>query len=129
MTIQSSAKESIEVVTKLAARVPADLEDRLPALNELYFDLHKHPELSMQEHRTAEILARHLRNAGYEVTEGVGHTGVVGLLAQWSRTSCDASRRHGCTSHKRADWIRLREQGNWNVVGWNLSANYARLRS
>lgn len=80
MTIQSSAKESIEVVTKRAARVLADLEDRLPALNELYFDLHKHPELSMQEHRTAEILARHLRNAGYEVTEGVGHTGVVGLL-------------------------------------------------
>ena len=80
MTIQSSAKESIEVVTKRATRVLADLEDRLPALNELYFDLHKHPELSMQEHRTAEILARHLRNAGYEVTEGVGHTGVVGLL-------------------------------------------------
>ena len=80
MTIQSSAKESIEVVTKRATRVLADLEDRLPALNELYFDLHKHPELSMQEHRTAEILARRLRNAGYEVTEGVGHTGVVGLL-------------------------------------------------
>ena len=80
MTIQSSAKESIEVVTKRATRVLADLEDRLPALNELYFDLHKHPELSMQEHRTTEILARHLRNAGYEVTEGVGHTGVVGLL-------------------------------------------------
>jgi amidohydrolase len=80
MTIQSSAQESIEVVTKRATRVLADLEDRLPALNKLYFDLHKHPELSMQEHRTAEILARHLRNAGYEVTEGVGHTGVVGLL-------------------------------------------------
>ena len=80
MTIQSSAKESIEVVTKRATRVLADLEDRLPALNELYFDLHKYPELSMQEHRTTEILARHLRNAGYEVTEGVGHTGVVGLL-------------------------------------------------
>ena len=80
MAIQLSAKESIEVVTKRATRVLADLEDRLPALNELYFDLHKYPELSMQEHRTAEILARRLRNAGYEVTEGVGHTGLVGLL-------------------------------------------------
>ena len=80
MVFQLSAKESIEVVTKRATRVLADLEDRLPSLNELYFDLHKHPELSMQEHRTAEILARRLRNAGYEVTEGVGHTGVVGLL-------------------------------------------------
>src|SRR4051794_28872996 len=80
MTIQSSAKESIEVVSRRTTRVLADLEDRLPALNELYIDLHKHPELSMQEYRTADILARRLRNAGYEVTEGIGHTGVVGLL-------------------------------------------------
>jgi hippurate hydrolase len=80
MTIQSSAKESIEIVSRRAVRVLADLEDRLPDLNELYIDLHKHPELSMQEHRTAEIFSRRLRNAGYEVTEGVGHTGVVGLL-------------------------------------------------
>ena len=34
----------------------------------------------MQEYRTARVLARRLRDAGYEVTEGVGHTGVVGLL-------------------------------------------------
>ena len=80
MTIQSSPKESIEVVTKRTTRVLADLEDRLPGVNELYFDLHKHPELSMQEHRTAGIVAKHLSNAGYEVTEGVGHTGVVGLF-------------------------------------------------
>jgi metal-dependent amidase/aminoacylase/carboxypeptidase family protein len=34
----------------------------------------------MQEYRTAGIVAKHLRDAGYEVTEGVGHTGVVGVL-------------------------------------------------
>jgi amidohydrolase len=34
----------------------------------------------MQEHRTAGMVAGHPRDAGYEVTEGVGHTGVVGLL-------------------------------------------------
>jgi hippurate hydrolase len=46
----------------------------------LYRDLHQHPELSLQEHRTASIVAQRLRGIGYEVTEGVGHTGVVGLL-------------------------------------------------
>ena len=80
VSTQSSANESVEVVTKLTSHVLADLEDRLPALDELYRDLHKHPELSMQEYRTARVLARRLRDAGYEVTEGVGHTGVVGLL-------------------------------------------------
>src|SRR5215475_5028739 len=80
MTIQFVPRESIKVVTKRANSVLTNLEDRLPALNDLYIDLHKHPGLSMQEHRTAGILARHLRNEGYKVTEGVGHTGVVGIL-------------------------------------------------
>ncbi|MCK8787570.1 amidohydrolase [Roseomonas sp. NAR14] len=46
----------------------------------VYRDLHAHPELSMQEHRTAEIAATWLERHGYEVTRGVGGTGVVGLL-------------------------------------------------
>ena len=52
----------------------------LPDLEELYKDIHAHPELSMQETRTAGIAAERLRDAGYEVTTGVGKTGVVGLL-------------------------------------------------
>lgn len=46
----------------------------------LYTDVHSHPELSMQERRTARVAAARLRAAGFEVTEGVGNTGVVGLL-------------------------------------------------
>src|SRR6185437_3276888 len=42
--------------------------------------IHAHPELSMQETRTAAIAADRLRAAGYEVTTGIGKTGVVGLL-------------------------------------------------
>lgn len=49
-------------------------------LEAFYRDLHAHPELSLQEHRTAEKAADHLRQAGFEVTAGVGGTGVVGLL-------------------------------------------------
>jgi len=52
----------------------------LPQLEKLYTDIHAHPELSMQENRTANLAAERLRATGYEVTTGVGKTGVVGLL-------------------------------------------------
>ncbi|HEX2944282.1 MAG TPA: amidohydrolase [Rhodopila sp.] len=52
----------------------------LAELEAAYKDIHAHPELSMQEHRTAGIAAAWLRQHGYEVTERVGGTGVVGLL-------------------------------------------------
>jgi hippurate hydrolase len=43
-------------------------------------DLHAHPELAFEETRTAALVARTLRNAGIEVHEGIGRTGVVGVL-------------------------------------------------
>jgi len=63
-----------------AQSVLAHLNTLLPHLESVYKDIHSHPELSMQEHRTAGIAAEHLRAAGYEVTTGVGTTGVVGVL-------------------------------------------------
>lgn len=72
--------ELVDTVFQRATHILSDLEDRLPQLGKLYRDLHKHPELSMQEHRTAGIVAQRLRESGYEVTEGVGKTGVVGIL-------------------------------------------------
>ena len=50
-------------------------------LERVYKDLHEHPELSYSEHRTAKIAADGMRDLGIEVTEGVGRTGVVGVLA------------------------------------------------
>src|SRR5512146_1817385 len=61
-------------------QVLGGLDDLLPDLESLYKDVHSHPELSMQETRTAGIAADRLRAAGYQVTTGVGRTGVVGLL-------------------------------------------------
>ncbi|WP_433259968.1 amidohydrolase [Actinosynnema sp. CS-041913] len=49
-------------------------------LADLYRDLHQHPELGFAETRTAAVAARELRAAGFETTEGVGGTGVVGVL-------------------------------------------------
>jgi amidohydrolase len=46
----------------------------------LYKDVHRHPELSMEEERTAALAAERLRAAGFDVTTGVGRTGVVGVL-------------------------------------------------
>ena len=63
-----------------AARVLADLPQLLPTLEAAYKDIHAHPELSMQETRTAGLAAEHLKASGYEVTAGVGGTGVVGVL-------------------------------------------------
>lgn len=65
-------------------------------LEALYIDLHRHPELSFQETRTAGIAAQHLRDLGLEVEEGVGVTGVVGVLRNgegpvvWARADMDA---------------------------------------
>jgi amidohydrolase len=52
----------------------------MPELLALYRDLHQHPELSMQETRSAGLMAAAARRAGFEVTEGVGGTGVVAVL-------------------------------------------------
>jgi hippurate hydrolase len=57
-----------------------NLEKILSQLEEAYKDIHAHPELSMQETRTAGIAAKHLEANGFEVTSGIGKTGVVGIL-------------------------------------------------
>lgn len=58
----------------------AGLDGVLPDLEAVYKDIHSHPELSMQETRTAELAAQRLRALGYDVTTGIGKTGVVGVL-------------------------------------------------
>ena len=53
----------------------ANLSPLLPGLEATYKDIHAHPELSMQEERTAGIAADRLRAAGFEVTTGLGKRG------------------------------------------------------
>jgi len=60
-----------------AVAAAADLD---PDLIAFYIDLHKNPELSLHEEKTAAKLAERLRKLGFEVTTGVGGTGVVGVL-------------------------------------------------
>jgi amidohydrolase len=65
--------------TPLAA-ILAGLGETRAWQQDFYRDLHRHPELSHQEHRTAQSVAHRLRDAGYQVHEGVGGTGVVAIM-------------------------------------------------
>src|SRR5436189_1440705 len=73
----------------LAQERPKSLADaELPSLLAIYKDIHAHPELSMHEERSAAIVAKELKAAGYQVTERVGKYdkasvtcfGVVGVM-------------------------------------------------
>src|SRR3954467_91671 len=61
------------------AAIEASLDKAYPHLDALYKDIHEHPELGMQETRTAAKLAAEMRALGFEVTEHVGKTGVVAI--------------------------------------------------
>ena len=58
-----------------------EIEAEAPALEAIFEDLHAHPELGFEEKRTSGIVAAKLREMGVdEVHEGIGGTGVVGVL-------------------------------------------------
>ncbi|POA54300.1 MULTISPECIES: M20 aminoacylase family protein [unclassified Pseudomonas] len=91
------------------------LNDIAGDLRAIRHDIHAHPELGFQENRTAALVARCLQDWGYEVHQGIGCTGLVGVLRNGSssrtlglRADMDAlpiveasdaphsSRHHGC---------------------------------
>src|SRR5437763_6779894 len=76
-------------ISTLAQQTPQQIADaELSSLLTIYKDLHTHPELSTHEERSAGIVAKELRAAGYEVTDHVGKYekpglqcfGVIGLM-------------------------------------------------
>lgn len=66
--------------------------EMFPRLVEIRRDIHRHPELSNEEVRTAELVADHLRRLGLEVKTGVAKHGVVGLLKGTGDGPCVAVR-------------------------------------
>lgn len=60
--------------------IRAQVQSEMPGLMAIYRDLHQNPELSFQEFRSAKIMAEAARKAGFEVTEGVGKTGIVAVM-------------------------------------------------
>jgi hippurate hydrolase len=74
----------------------AEVDAIYPEIEKLYIDLHQNPELPFHEQRTAATLAARVKALGYEVTTGVGGTGIVAILRNGSgpvvmfRTELDA---------------------------------------
>ncbi|HVR44544.1 MAG TPA: amidohydrolase [Thermoanaerobaculia bacterium] len=73
MTVPTTGRAQLEETARRAAAVEAKVV-------EWRRDIHRNPELSKREVRTAALVAEHLRSLGIEVRTGVGGTGVVGLL-------------------------------------------------
>ena len=63
-----------------AADMLADIAQDHAELTAIRRDIHAHPEMGLEEVRTAALVAAKLRDWGVEVTEGVGITGVVGVI-------------------------------------------------
>jgi amidohydrolase len=87
------AQPSSALTAKVSAAVDADT----PRLVAIFKDLHQHPEIAFTEVRTAGIVAKELKSLGYEVTTGIGKTGVVGVLKNgpgptlWFRADMDSN--------------------------------------
>jgi hippurate hydrolase len=77
LAIVPSVQAADLVGTKAA--IERSLDAQYSRIDALYKDIHAHPELGFQETRTAAKLAAELRALGFDVTEGVGRTGIVGL--------------------------------------------------
>lgn len=73
------------ILAALVAHADEDLRAAIDAdydahLGPLFKHFHANPEHSFQEHKTAARIAEELRAVGFEVTEGVGRTGLVGMM-------------------------------------------------
>jgi hippurate hydrolase len=109
-------------VKALSQEVRKRLDAEYASLELLYKHLHSHPELSLQEVQTAARLAKELKANGFEVTEKVGGTGIVGVLKNGKgptvlvRTDMDALPVIEKTGLSYASTVRTRDK-NGNEVG------------
>ncbi|KEO87036.1 peptidase M20 [Erythrobacter sp. JL475] len=80
MTVLAATPAHADAHMEAGDGLRAAVMDDMPGLIALYQDLHANPELSFQEFETAAKLATRMRALGFEVTEGVGKTGVVAVM-------------------------------------------------
>lgn len=73
------ANQGATVAGQFKLAIETHVTKQYPALLALYQDIHANPELGFQEVRTATLLAKQMRELGFEVTEQVGKTGLVAI--------------------------------------------------
>lgn len=115
------ASSSAQIKDRLVS-VDRLIDKNIESLRKLYEQLHANPELSLQEVQTAARLAAELRKLGFEVTEKVGQTGVVGVFENGKgptvlvRTDMDALPVVEQTGLPYASKVRMRDRSG-NEVG------------
>jgi amidohydrolase len=80
VSVFSTASPARSQTDPMAASIDRTTAEILPQVVAWRRDFHQHPELGLQEVRTAKVIADHLRSLGMEVQTGVAGTGVVGIL-------------------------------------------------
>ena len=86
-----------QIPAALLAKVNSLVDADTARLTAIFKDLHQHPEIAFTETRTASIVVKNLNELGFTVTEGIGKTGVVGVLKNgpgptvWFRADMDAN--------------------------------------
>jgi hippurate hydrolase len=101
--------------------VASEVQSVYTSATALYEHLHRNPELSAQEKQTAAKLAGELRALGYEVTTGVGGTGIVGVLKNGAgptvmlRTELDALPVQENTGLAFASTVRVKDPAGVDV--------------
>jgi len=99
----------------------AAIDSIYPQVESLYIDIHRNPELSRREQRTASKMADGLRQLGYEVTTGIGGNGLVGVLRNGSgptvalRTELDALPVEEQTGLAYASQVRVKDDSGADV--------------
>lgn len=95
--LTTSSLASAEISPALIAKVGSTVDADSARLTAMFKDLHQNPEIAFTETRTAAIIAKELKALGFEVTTGIGKTGVVGVLKNgsgptlWFRADMDAN--------------------------------------
>ena len=80
MNSAAITEPSVQPRSAVRLRVENDIARHAQSFIALRRDIHQHPELSFQEHRTSALVAKVLTEWGYEVFTGIAGTGVVGRL-------------------------------------------------
>jgi hippurate hydrolase len=116
------AAQAQDDTARLAGEIDALLARDYAKQEALYKDIHAHPELGFEETDTAKKLAAEMRALGFEVTEGVGKTGVVALLKNGTgpkvlvRTELDALPMEEKTGLPYASHVKTSYQGKESFV-------------
>lgn len=76
----AAAAQGQGVADRFGKDIDAQIASNYSRIEALYKDIHANPELGFEEVNTAKKLAKEMREIGFEVTEGVGKTGVVAIL-------------------------------------------------